>query len=77
MSNGQYYWQVERTWILYNEFNRGHNVSTLWNPMSILALALLSMIFTVAHMASPPPIYLSDSFEVDFAFVWRGGGKWG
>ena len=48
MSHGQCYWLTKRAWILCKEFSRGCNI--IQNPMSILNMALLSTILTVAHM---------------------------
>ena len=33
----------DRTWILYKDFDRGLNVISVWKPMSLLNMALLSI----------------------------------
>ena len=50
MSYGQYVLCKPRDmdWILYKDSGRANNLALVWNPMSILKLALLSMILTAA-----------------------------
>ena len=51
MSCGLDSWLIKMTWILCKDCSRGlHNIIPKTNPVSILDMALLSMIFTVAHM---------------------------
>ena len=57
MSYSQYFWQAKRTWILHNNASSGHNVIPVFNPMSILNMALLSTLLTLAHVAWEPSLY--------------------
>ena len=49
-SSVQYFWQAQTTRMLYRVFSRGHEMIPVWNPTSILKIALLSWILTVAHL---------------------------
>ena len=44
---------TKRTRILYRDSGRAHKIVPVWNPMSILHMALLSILWlTLAHKAS-------------------------
>ena len=49
MSYGQHYWLTKRTWILNKDVSRGLYMIPISNPMSILNMALLSIVLTVAQ----------------------------
>ena len=48
VSSGQYLWEAKRTCILHKDFSRGHNVLPMQNPMSIVNMALPSIILNAA-----------------------------
>ena len=41
--------ETQKTWILCKEFGRALDIVPIWNPMSILSMALLSRILLAAH----------------------------
>ena len=45
--------KVQRTWILCKHCSCGHNLTPLQNPLSILHMALLSLILTAAVSTAP------------------------
>ena len=59
MSSGQSYLVSQKG--IYKDFSRGLNVIPIWNPMSILNVALLSIILTVAHV---PCLSHNSQFEL-------------
>ena len=48
-------------WILIKGFIRGHEIASIWNPMPILNMPMLSIISAAAHMGWGP----------DFEQHWR------
>ena len=67
VSYGRYYWLARRTWIPCKDLCRA-NIVLIWNPMSILNMALLSIILTVAHMgAGSFGPYEVDKKEIEVA----------
>ena len=51
MSSGPSYWLTKTTWILYKDFV-ALNTIPIWDPMSCLNMALLSIMLTVARIVS-------------------------
>ena len=51
MSYGQYYWLTNRACILHTGFSTSLNMIQAWNPMSILDMALTSLISLILPVA--------------------------